>query len=200
MEYFFYCRDNHGSDRLRQELAEQHWSFMDGYAEKMVARGPTLAKDGVTATGSMHIVDLPDVEAVRAFAFEEPNYKAGVYAEVMVRRWTNLLGGTMWELAVDTRDADRFLLIGHGAFGIEASSEGLAAAHQDFTAKHPYGDRMVVCGPLLSDDGSAWVGNVIAIERATRSAVEAMVENDPFAQAGLYDQVEIHNWRFGGRQ
>jgi uncharacterized protein YciI len=200
VEYFVYCRDNHGSGRLRQELAGQHWSFMDGYAERMVARGPTLAMDGVTATGSMHIVELPDVEAVRTFAFEEPNYKAGVYAEVMVRRWTNLLGGTMWELAVDTRDADRFLLIGHGVFGIGASSDGLPAAHQDFIAEHPYGDRMVVCGPLLSDDGSAWLGNVIAIERATRSAVDAMVENDPFAQAGLYDRVEIHNWRFGGRR
>jgi uncharacterized protein YciI len=173
---------------------------MDGYAERMVARGPTLAEDGVTATGSMHIVDLPDAEAVRVLAFEEPNYKAGVYVEVTVRLWQNLLGGTMWELAVDTRDADRFLVIGHGAPGIEASSNGLPAAHEDFVAEHPYRDRLVVCGPLLSDDGSAWVGNVVAIERVTGSAVEEMLDNDPFARAGLYDRVEIHVWHFGGRR
>jgi uncharacterized protein len=57
-----------------------------------------------------------------------------------------------------------------------------------------------VCGPLLSDDGSAWAGNVVAFERVTRSTVEAMLENDPFARAGLYDRVEIHLWRFGGRR
>jgi uncharacterized protein YciI len=125
VEYFVYCRDKQGTAALREDLVEQHWSFMDGYVERMVARGPTVAEDGVTATGSMHIVDLPDVGAVRVFAFEEPNYKAGVYAEVLVSRWQNLLGGTMWELAVDTRDADRFLVIGHSAFGIEASSDGL---------------------------------------------------------------------------
>jgi uncharacterized protein len=200
VEYFVYCRDKQGTAALRQDLGEQHWSFMDGYADRMIARGPTLAEDGVTATGSMHIVDLPDVDAVREFAFEEPNYKAGVYAEVMVRRWHNLLGRTTWALAVDTQDADRFLVIGHGAFGIAISSDGLPAADRDFIAKHPYGDRLVVCGPLLSDDGSAWVGNVVALERVTRSTVEAMLENDPFARAGLYDRVEIHRWRFGGRR
>jgi uncharacterized protein len=200
VEYFVYCRDKQGTAALRQDLGEQHWSFMDGYADRMIARGPTLAEDGVTATGSMHIVDLPDVDAVRVFAFEEPNYKAGVYAEVMVRRWHNLLGRTMWAHAVDTLDANRFLVIGHGAFGIEVSSDGLPAAHRDFIAKHPYGDRLVVCGPLLSDDGSAWVGNVVALERVTRTTVEAMLEKDPFARAGLYDRVEIHLWRFGGRR
>lgn len=200
MEYFVYCRDNEGTAALREQLGEQHWTFMDGYAERMVARGPTLSEDGITATGSMHIVDLPDVEAVRVFAFEEPNYKAGVYEDVMVRRWQNLLAGTMWVLAADTQDADRFLVIGHGVSGIEASSSGLPAAHQDFVAEHPYRDRLVVCGPLLSDDGSAWVGNVVAIERVTRSAVEAMLESDPFARAGLYERVEIHLWRFGGRR
>jgi uncharacterized protein YciI len=200
VEYFVYCRDKQETSVLREDLGEQHWSFMDGYADRMVARGPTFAEDGVTATGSMHIVDLPDVDAVRVFAFEEPNYQAGVYEEVMARRWHNLLGGTMWELAVDTRDADRFLVIGHSASSVEASRDGLPAAHRDFMAEHPYDDRLVVCGPLVSDDGSTWVGNVIALERVTRSAVETMLEKDPIARAGLYDRVESHLWRFGGRR
>jgi uncharacterized protein len=200
VEYFVYCRDKQGTAALRQDLGEQHWSFMDGYAHRMVARGPTFAEDGVTATGSMHIVDLPDVEAVRVFAFEEPNYEAGIYAEVMVRRWQNLLGCTMWERAVDTTDADRFLVIGHSALSIEASPDGLPAARRDFMAGHPYGDRLVVCGPLVSDDCSTWVGNVVALERVTRSTVEAMLEKDPFARGGLYDRIEIHLWRFGGRR
>ena len=34
----------------------------------------------------MHIVDLPNAEAANVFAFEEPYYRAGVYAEVLKRR------------------------------------------------------------------------------------------------------------------
>ena len=43
----------------------------------MTARGPTLSDDGAP-TGSVHILDLPSPAAARAFAFDEPNYQAGV--------------------------------------------------------------------------------------------------------------------------
>ena len=65
MEYFFYGRDRPGSGALRLELVEAHWSFMDRYAEAMIARGPTLAADEETATGSVHIVGLPGADAAR---------------------------------------------------------------------------------------------------------------------------------------
>jgi uncharacterized protein YciI len=79
MEFFCYHRDRPGSVALRDELLEEHWSYMDRYAAQMIARGPTLAADGDTPTGSVHIVDLPDSAAARAFAFDEPGYQAGVY-------------------------------------------------------------------------------------------------------------------------
>ena len=49
---------------------EQHWSYMDQFAAAMIARGPTFASDG-TLTGSVHILELPDPTAARAFAFDE---------------------------------------------------------------------------------------------------------------------------------
>ena len=94
MEFFCYHRDRAGSMPLRMKLAERHWSYMDQFEAGMIARGPTFSDDE-TATGSVHILDLPDSAAARAFAFEEPNYQAGVYRDVMLRRWRNLLGRTM---------------------------------------------------------------------------------------------------------
>ncbi|HEV7711460.1 MAG TPA: hypothetical protein VGP16_24945 [Asanoa sp.] len=44
---------------------------MDGFAAELIARGPTF--DGDRLSGSVHIVDLPDPAAARAFAFDEPN-------------------------------------------------------------------------------------------------------------------------------
>ena len=96
MEFFCYHRDRPGSMPLRSGMVEQHWSYMDQFAATMIARGPTFASDG-TLTGSVHILDLPDPAAARTFAFEEPGYQAGAYRDVLLRRWRNSLGRTMWE-------------------------------------------------------------------------------------------------------
>lgn len=95
MEFLCYHRDRPDSAALRDELLEERWSYMDRYAKEMIARGPTL--DGETATGSVHIVDLPDGAAAGAFAFDEPCYQAGVFRDVLLRRWRNALGRTMWD-------------------------------------------------------------------------------------------------------
>jgi uncharacterized protein len=184
MEYFVYCRDRPGSDELRLQLIEAHWSFMDAYADRMIARGPTLADDEDTATGSLHIVDLPDADAAREFAFDEPNYRAGVYSEVMIRRWRNLLGRTMWEFPGGSEGGDRFLVLGHGR-GDERPDPWVEA----------FGDRLIVCGELLADDGSTWMGDTAAVELPTRSDVAAAIG----ARAAAYERLEIHRWRFGGR-
>ncbi|WP_233629840.1 YciI family protein [Amycolatopsis sp. WAC 04197] len=112
MEFFCYHRDRPGSMALCEELSEEHWSYMDRYAAEMIARGPTLA--GEAATGSVHIVDLPDPGAARAFAFDEPNYQAGVYRDVQLRRWRNTLGRTMWDFPGGRTGGNRYLVLGLG--------------------------------------------------------------------------------------
>jgi uncharacterized protein YciI len=125
MEYFFYCRGRPGTEALLEALAEAHWSFMDRYAAAMIARGPTLTPDRSRWTGSMHMVDLPDAQAARVFAFQEPFYRAGVYGQVLVRRWGNVLGRTMWDYPAELGDDRRFLVIGHGRPGVEAARQAL---------------------------------------------------------------------------
>ncbi|MBI0383763.1 YciI family protein, partial [Streptomyces albiflaviniger] len=115
MEFFCYHRDRPGSLALRQELVEQHWSYMDRYASEMIARGPTLSAVDGTPTGSVHIVDLPDPAAARSFAFDEPGYQAGVYRDVLLRRWRNVLGRTMWEFPGGRTGGTRFLVLGLGS-------------------------------------------------------------------------------------
>lgn len=200
MEYFFYCRAKPASQTLWAQLTEAHWSFMDRYADSMIARGPTLTADRATATGSMHIVDLPDAAAARAFAFEEPCYVAGVYSEVMVRRWRNTLGRTMWEFEGDEPANPRFLVIGHGSPDTNAVGSALRAAQHRYFADGGYLEHMIACGPLLSDDGREWVGDATLIELRDRAAVEAMLASTPFVRAGLYSHVEVHDWEFGGRR
>jgi hypothetical protein len=182
VEFFCYHRDRLGSARLREDLLEDHWSYMDRFAKTIIARGPTFANDGETPTGSVHIVDLPDPAAARAFAFDEPNYQAGVYRDVLLRRWRNTLGRTMWDFPGGRTGGYRFLVLGLGS--------GPAAD----LAGPPDRDELIACGPLLSDDASIWLGTAVLVRAPSSDQARNVLVSDRYAQ------IEVHNWQFGGRQ
>jgi uncharacterized protein YciI len=181
MEFLCYHRDRPGSMALRDELLEAHWSYMDGYAAEMIARGPTFAGDGDPPTGSLHIVDLPDSAAARAFAFDEPNYQAGVYRDVLLRRWRNTLGRTMWEFPGGRTGGNRYLVLGLGA--------GQAAD----LAVPPDRDGLIAYGPLLSDNGATWLGTAVLLRASGPDEARGVLTQDRYAD------IEVHNWTFGGR-
>jgi uncharacterized protein len=199
VEYFVYGRDRPGTADLLEALGEAHWAFMDRYADAMIARGPTLTPDRATHTGSMHIVDLHGADQLRGFAFEEPFYRAGVYREVLVRRWRNLLGRTMWDYPAELGDDRRFLVIGHAKPGVEAARQLLEPAQRRWLGEPDHRDGFILHGPLLSDDGAEWLGSALLVQAPDRAAVEAMLAGAPYARAGLYAGVELHDWQFGGR-
>jgi uncharacterized protein len=181
MEFFCYHRDRHGSAVLRHELLDQHWSYMDHFAAQMIARGPTFAGDGETPTGSVHIVDLPDPAAARAFAFDEPNYQAGVYRDVLLRRWRNTLGRTMWDFPGGRDGGNRYLVLGLGAG---------QAADLDVPADRA---ELIAYGPLLSDNGAAWLGTAALVRAPDPGEARAVLAPHRYAD------IEVHDWAFGGR-
>ncbi|WP_067170158.1 YciI family protein [Microtetraspora niveoalba] len=181
MEFFCYHRDRPGSMTLRDELLQEHWAYMDRYAAEMIARGPTLTDDGDTATGSVHIVDLPDPAAARAFAFDEPNYQAGAYRDVLLRRWRNMLGRTMWDFPGGRTGGKRYLVLGLGP----GPAADLAVPADR--------DELIAYGPLLSDDGETWLGTAVLVRAPDADAARAVLTPDRYAD------IEVHNWRFGGR-
>jgi uncharacterized protein len=162
VEFFCYHSDRPGSATLRGELLERHWSYMDRYQAEMIARGPTLAGDGETPTGSVHIVDLPDPAAARAFAFDEPGYQAGVYRDVLLRRWRNTLGRTMWDFPGGRTGGNRYLVLGLGT--------GQPA---DLTIPPGRGE-LIACGPLLSDDGATWLGTAVLVRAPDQVTARAV--------------------------
>jgi len=183
MEFFCHHRDRPGSLPLRRELLEEHWSYMDLFQKEMTARGPTLAADGETPTGSVHILDLPDPAAARAFAFDEPGYQAGAYRDVLLRRWRNLLGRTMWDFPGGLTGGNRYLVLGLG--------EGEAA---DLAVPAGYRDDLIAYGPLLSDDATAWLGTAALLRAADPAAARALLTEDRYAD------IEVHPWESGGRR
>lgn len=180
MEFFCYHRDRPGSMTLRSETVERHWSYMDRFAATMVARGPTFTSDG-RLTGSVHVLDLPDPSTARAFAFDEPGYQAGVYRDVLLRRWHNALGRTMWDFTGGHADDNRYLVLGFTCEPVTGAGE--PAPRHD----------LIAFGPLLSDDASLVLGSAVLLEAPDAETARRILDSDRYAG------VEVHQWRFGGR-
>jgi hypothetical protein len=189
LDFFVYSRDAAGREALRNDddLLERHWSYMDAFAESMVARGPTFLADRETVTGSLHVLGLPTVDAARDFVAREPNNRVGVYGEHFVWRFENLLGHTMWEFPTTT-DEPRFLVI--------ARSERRPTPLRSLPAG--LRERLILYGALSTLDDAEPVGVALAVEAPSRDSVGALLEQARIDRETF--DVEIHDWEFGGRR
>jgi uncharacterized protein YciI len=170
VDFFVYSRDAVDTAELRddQALLEEHWSYMDRFAESMIARGPTLDVDRVTATGSLHVLTLPSLVAARDFIALEPNNRAGVYREHLIWRFENLLGRSMWEFSGQAAE-QRFLIIGRSHLGRPVPAEILPPELLE---------RLVLYGALTTLDGAEPDGVALAVQAPDREAVGAFVDDE----------------------
>lgn len=195
MDFFVYSRDAPGSEALRDDadLLEEHWSYMDRFADTMIARGPTLTADRARATGSLHVLGLPGPAAAAEFVEREPNNRAGAYGEHRIWVFENLLGRTMWELADDT-DEPRFLVITQSDGDSRAPLAPLPAAALGAELR----ERLILYGTLRDPEGGAVVGAAFALRAPDRDAAVALLREG--AGIDAFAAVEVHDWELGGRR
>lgn len=197
MQFFCYGRDRPGAGDARRALLKAHWAFMHRYADAMIARGPTMSADGKTVTGSMHMVDLPDIAAAEVFVRDDPLARGGVFEDVMVRRYRNVLGRTMWQFDGDAGNR-RFLFIGEAQHGASAPGRALLDAQQAYLAAVENAPSVIAHGPLFGADGETWLGTAMLLETADTSAANVLVGGEPAAR--LYARATLLPWRFGGEE
>jgi uncharacterized protein YciI len=197
VDFFVYSRDAAGTTLRRdKELLEEHWSYMDAFAESMIARGPTLAADRETATGSLHVLGLPSVDAAREFVAREPNNRAGVYADHFIWRFENLLGRTMWEFS-GAADEPRFLVIARLDRDHSAGRGSRPVPEESLPPE--LGERLIVYGALSTLDDGEPAGVALAVQAPDGDAVVALLE-DERTGVDVFQDVDIHDWEFGGRR
>lgn len=64
--------------------------------------------------------------------------------------------------------------------------------HLDYIAEA--GEKVLLAGPMLNDAGDP-IGSLIIIEAEDAQAAKAFADNDPYARAGLFTDVEIAPYR-----
>jgi uncharacterized protein YciI len=197
VDFFVYSTYAPDSEALRQDglLLERHWSYMDRFADSMIARGPTLAPDRMTATGSLHVLGLPSVEAALEFVECEPNNQEGVYAEHRIWAFANLLGRTMWDFT-GSADEPRFLVIARSGRG---QGEPVSVPVPPEAFQVDLRERLILYGGLAEPESGEMIGVALALQAPRKGVVKALLR-DGAAGLDAFHKVEVHDWEFGGRR
>ncbi|SDJ38713.1 YciI family protein [Streptomyces indicus] len=180
MLFYVYAEDAPGVQDRMIDRAEEHWSYMDGFADRLVLRGPTLSADGEEHTGSVHVVDVPDRTAAERFATQEPYWKAGLYREFR---------------------ADRMLVERHGEIGREQDMTLVCVRRPprpltDGPIELGAPEQVLAFTGLLVDDEAAQSTGFVAV---LRTLSEAVVEEFTGRVAGAGTTVTTTRWCRGGR-
>ncbi|MCA1908153.1 MAG: YciI family protein [Magnetospirillum sp.] len=57
------------------------------------------------------------------------------------------------------------------------------------------GERLVLAGPLLSEDGEAMQGSLLVIDFDDRAGVDSFLASEPYALAGLFESVTVRRYK-----
>ncbi len=87
--YCLHCLDNETDGAARRAVARAaHLAWAAGLGPIVRMAGPLLDEAGVM-TGSVFLIEAPDIETVRSIHAEDPYVLAGVFGRVDIRetRW-----------------------------------------------------------------------------------------------------------------
>jgi hypothetical protein len=87
----------------------------------------------------------------------------------------------MWEFPGGSTMGNRYLVL------------GLGTGQPADLAVPPGRDELIAYGPLLSDDGSTWLGTAVLVRASDPDAARAVLTPNRYAA------IEVHKWTFGGR-
>ncbi|MFY0692966.1 MAG: YciI family protein [Paracoccaceae bacterium] len=84
------CTDKPGHLEVRKSNRDAHLEYLKttGVVEQA---GPFLDSAG-NMSGSLLILDLPDMAAAQAWAASDPYAKAGLFSDVRIEQWNKVIG------------------------------------------------------------------------------------------------------------
>ena len=192
--WMVHCRLGSGGGPRREAALAPHLAYLRAHRASIRFAGPLLEADGVTASGSLTLIDLPDRAAAEAFTANEPYNLNGAFDRIEIRRWSS---------SMTLRQHDYPRTPGWQQYAITAidGPDGAArraavnAAHHAFQAGVM--DRYIARGPLLSDDGARILGSFMLVEFADRAALDAFWAAEPLHAGGVFESAPIERWRYG---
>lgn len=85
------AHDKPNALETRIENRAAHLAYLETHADIVAQAGPLL-NDGGDMTGSLIILDVPDMTAAQDFADHDPYALAGLFATVTLTQWKRVIG------------------------------------------------------------------------------------------------------------
>jgi hypothetical protein len=117
-------------------------------------------------------------------------------ADPVIWRFENLLGRTTWAFS-SVADEPRFLIIAGSDRDRSAGRSSRPIPHERLPPE--LRERLILYGALSTLDDAEPVGVALAVQAPDRDALAAFLE-DGRTSFDVFQDVEIHNWEFGGRR
>jgi uncharacterized protein YciI len=84
MLYVLFCEDKPDAEDLRLANRENHLAWVGTRSDQIRLAGPMLSDDGEHMLGSMFILEADSIDAVRTFNADDPYTLAGLWGNVVV--------------------------------------------------------------------------------------------------------------------
>lgn len=93
MPWMMVSEDGPGGAAIRRDKAvmDAHWAYELSIKDKILAAGSLRSDDGVTAIGSLLVLDVATREEAMTIINADPATKAGLRAGMTVRRWNRAI-------------------------------------------------------------------------------------------------------------
>lgn len=88
--YMMVCTDKPGALELRKSTREAHLAYI-AQTGCVAQAGPLLDDTGEMA-GSLIVLDLPDLDAAKAWGEQDPYALAGLFESVRLQEWKKVIG------------------------------------------------------------------------------------------------------------
>jgi uncharacterized protein len=181
---------------LPRTMRLEHARFLRNWRDALVTFGAIFRGDA--PAGYLYQTDLPGhaSDAVGRFMAEDPLAANGVVEADEVSDWHCALL-TRQPTASPRPGFRGFFFHGIGKPGITAFRNTLVPAHrahlQPMDAAH-----CLARGYLTDTGGRVWLGSAMVYEFPSRAALDDFFRDEPYCTNGIYQTIDIYDWRRGG--
>jgi uncharacterized protein YciI len=186
---------------IPKTVRADHARFLGRYRAALVTCGPIwhpVSPQGDRApAGYAYQLDVPGPvrDAVRDFLAEDPFAAAGLFSSTVTSDWHCALA-TRLASAPERPGLQGFFFHGTGKPGVTEFRNTIVAAHR----AHLEAKDATNClsrGFLTDAGGKAWLGSAMVYEFADRAALDDYFRTEPYCTNGIYERIDLYDWRRG---
>ena len=183
-------------DALAPAVRDAHARFLRSHRDVLVTFGPIRHADG-TPAGYAYQCDFPGTSVAPMYEFlrGDPLTGAGIVYGSTVRGWRCAL--THRQAAMPARPGlAGFFFFGIGKPKITAKRNEIVEGHRAHLMQVDE-TNCLSRGFLTDIGGTEWLGSAMVYEFPDRRALDDFFRTEPYCTHGIYQRIEIFDWRRG---